>query len=47
VPSAEVAVNRSVMAGAAVTAAAAGVLVYGIMPARLTAAVQQAAALLK
>jgi len=44
---ADVAVHRNVMAGAALTAAAAGVLIYGIIPARLTAAVQQAAALLK
>ncbi|HEV2283273.1 MAG TPA: NADH-quinone oxidoreductase subunit N [bacterium] len=44
---ADVAVRRSAMAGAALTAAASGVLFYGIVPARLTAAVQQAAALLK
>ncbi|HEV2440250.1 MAG TPA: NADH-quinone oxidoreductase subunit N [bacterium] len=46
-PPADVAVHRNVMAGAALTAAAAGVLISGIVPARLTAAVQQAAALLK
>jgi NADH-quinone oxidoreductase subunit N len=44
---ADVAVRRNAMAGAALTVAAAGVLIYGIVPARLTAAVQQAAALLK
>ena len=44
---ADVVVRRSAMAGAALTLAAAGVLIYGIVPARLTAAVQQAAALLK
>jgi NADH-quinone oxidoreductase subunit N len=44
---ADVAVHRNVMAGAALTVAAAGVLISGIVPARLTAVVQQAAALLK
>ncbi|MHB8733152.1 MAG: proton-conducting transporter transmembrane domain-containing protein, partial [bacterium] len=44
---ADVTVRRNAMAGVALTAAAAGVLIYGIIPARLTAAVQQAAALLK
>jgi NADH:ubiquinone oxidoreductase subunit 2 (subunit N) len=44
---ADVTVRRSAMAGAALTAAVSGVLIYGIVPARLTAAVQQAAALLK
>ena len=43
----DVTVRRNAMAGVALTAAAAGVLIYGIIPARLTAAVQQAAALLK
>jgi len=42
-----VAVRRNGMAGAALTLAAAGVLIYGIVPARLATAVQQAAALLK
>jgi NADH-quinone oxidoreductase subunit N len=44
---ADVAVRRSAMAGAALTVAAAGVLIYGVIPAGLTAAAQQAAALLK
>lgn len=44
---ADVAVQRSAFAGAALVLAAAGVLLCGIVPARLTAAVQQAAALLK
>jgi hypothetical protein len=42
-----VAVRRNAMTGAALALAAAGVLIYGIVPARLTTAVQQAAALLK
>ena len=42
-----VAVRRNGMAGAALALAAAGVLIYGIVPARLATAVQQAAALLK
>ena len=44
---ADVAVRPSPLAGAALTLATAGVLIYGIIPARLTAAAQQAAALLK
>jgi NADH-quinone oxidoreductase subunit N len=44
---ADVSVRRSVMAAAGLALTAAGVLVYGIIPARLTAAVQQAAAFLK
>ena len=44
---ADVTLHRSPMAGAALAAAAAGVLILGIAPARLTAVVQQAAALLK
>lgn len=44
---ADVTVHRNAMTGAALAAAAAGVLILGIAPARLTAAVQQAAALLK
>jgi NADH-quinone oxidoreductase subunit N len=43
----DVTVRRSAMTGAALVLATAGVLVYGIVPARLTAAVQQAAAFLK
>jgi NADH-quinone oxidoreductase subunit N len=43
----DVAVRRSAMTGAALVLAAAGVLVYGIVPQHLTAAAQQAAAFLK
>jgi NADH-quinone oxidoreductase subunit N len=44
---ADVAVRRSALTGAALVLATAGVLVYGIVPRYLTAAVQQAAAFLK
>lgn len=44
---ADITVRRNGMAGAALAAAAAGVLAYGIVPGLLTAAARQAAALLK
>jgi NADH-quinone oxidoreductase subunit N len=46
-PPAGVALRRNGMTGAALALTAAGVLIYGIVPAHFTAAVQQAAALLK